>query len=135
MAQAANKQTPKQQGFPAVYLNEDGSKFFPPGADARAKSDLIHAFHGWDNPHAKHQFTQEEAAKLLAARGWNGHAIKAADARQAKLDREKAKAATRATAAKSKAASKKAKASDEVQPDPKPAAKPKGTSRRLRPVA
>lgn len=124
-AKKTQKITARDQGFPEVYLGEGGN--FKPGYDARAKTDLIHAAEGWDNPSALHKFSPEEAASLIAKRHWNGHRLKSREAREAKLAREAKRKAEKVTAAKKRATAKKEtarkvepKTTNEVTPDPKP---------------
>lgn len=124
-AKKTQKVTAKEQGFPEEYLGEGGN--FKPGYDARAKTDLIHAAEGWDNPDALYVFTPEDAAVLIAKRHWNSHRLKAREAREAKLARQSKREAEKAAAAKKQAAAKKATrrvepktGANEVTPDPKP---------------
>lgn len=138
MAAKKTTVTPKSQGIPAVYLNEDGSKFVP-GKDASLKRDLIAAIDGLDNPNALHTFTEQEAAKILAARDWNDWLVKSRKGREAKAARAKAKAETRKAKVKDEVAAKReAKAETtttdaavEVQPDPKPAPRQRGRGRKV----
>jgi hypothetical protein len=135
----AKTPTPQEQGVPAVYLNEDGSKF-KPGSDASLKRDLIAAIDGLDNPKALHTFDEQTAAKILAARGWNDWLIKSRKNRESKAAREKAKSEAKAAKTKAQVAAKKtaakaeapATSSDttEVKPDPKPERKARTGGRR-----
>lgn len=136
----AKKITPKDQGVPAVYLNEDGSKFRP-GADASLKRDLIAAIDSLENPNGLHTFEEGEAAKILAARDWNDWLIKSRKGREAKAAREAAAVQKKAEREKANAAAKKAKATKaakadapadttEVKSDPKPTRKARGARTR-----
>lgn len=128
----AKSPTPKEQGVPAIYLNEDGTKFIP-GRDASLKRDLIAAIDGLENPNALHAFDATEAAKILAARGWNEWLLKSRKNREAKAARTKAKAEAKAAKVKDEVAAKRAAktaattadSSGEAKPDPKPERKPR----------
>lgn len=136
----AKKETAKDQGFPDVYLGENGN--FKPGMDARAKSDLVSAFLGQESKGALAEFTKAQAKKLLEKRDWMVWVEK----RQASTERKAEKAAEK------KAAAAKAKANgtgdgavteetvagieaehnaendadfDQVKPDPKPERAPR----------
>lgn len=63
--------TPKEQGFPEVYLAETGK--FKPGYDAKAKSDLVASALGLSKPDKLHRFTKEKAQELISLRGWDGY--------------------------------------------------------------
>jgi hypothetical protein len=133
MAKTA-KITPKDQGVPAVYLNEDGTKFVP-GRDASLKRDLIAAIDSLDNPKGLHTFTEQEAAKILAARDWNDWLVKSRKGREAKATREAAASQKKAARVKKstqekKAAARTQKDNCDVTPDPKPASKPRGARTR-----
>ncbi len=143
MAAAKPKtKTPLEQGVPAAYLNEDGSKFTP-GADATYKSDAFktilyheHGFTDIDLTTRRVDIDLADAKRIVSERGWNDLFVKSLKAAEAKVARAAAKAADKASKVKEKAASKKAKASkakaapadapadvatgDDVTPDPKP---------------
>lgn len=135
--------TPKEQGFPAVYLNEDGSKFIP-GGDAQAKSDLVktvlHGEHGYtdiDLSARRAEISLDQAKKLLAARGWNEWVLKALRSRESKAAKDKATSEAKAAKVKDEVAAKRnakaaAESNDDVKPDPKP--EPKARARRSRKV-
>jgi hypothetical protein len=114
MADGTPKETAKDQGFPEVYLNENGG--FKIGADARAKSDLVASVLGLitkDNMgDAKHLFTPAEAEKLLAKRGWTGFLDRKREIVSAKAKAEESRAKEREAAATAKAAEKAAKAQE-----------------------
>lgn len=139
--------TPAEQGVPAVYLNADGTKFIP-GKDASLKRDLIAAIDGLENPNALHTFTEQEAAKILAARDWNDWLVKSRKNREAKAAREKAKSEAKAAKVKDEVAAKRAaktaktetaepkgdirdRSSTVVKPDPKPERKPRTGGRKV----
>ena len=133
----ADKKTPKptalEQGFPAIYLANDGAgPNFKPGGDAQAKSDLVNTMIDRDLDKRRHAFTKAEAQKLITARGWESHVEKgqasvlAAAARAEKKKAEtKAKTASKRTAAKATTVKKDGE-TVEVTPDPKPVRKPRG---------
>lgn len=133
-----SKSTAKDQGFPSVYLADNGN--FKVGMDAAAKGDMVSALVGQKKKDARYDFTTPEglklAQKLIDARGWQGFVTK----RQAKIEADKAKAekakADKAAAKKTpaKATATKAKTGTEttgdVTPDPKPAPR-KRTGRKV----
>jgi colicin import membrane protein len=127
------KETAKDQGVPAVYLNEAGN--FRIGMDARLKSDLVNAALKIESAEALHSFTPAQAEKLLKARGWMkfldrkkeiiaAKEQKAAEAAKVKEERareraaEKEKKAAEKAEAKAKAdAEKEAKAAEKKAAD------------------
>lgn len=129
MASKTTKTTAKDQGFPSVYLADNGN--FKPGLDASAKSDLVASYLGGKGK--RHTFSKEEAKKLLDLRGWFPFVAK----REASIEAEKARKAKAAKKAKENAASKKETGAGtggngEVTPDPKPTSKPKPRGGRVR---
>lgn len=120
------KPTPADQGVPAQYLNDDGSKFLT-GMDARLKSDLIASITGeitTAEPGAsKHVFDEETARSILEARDWTGFldrklailetkAAKKAEAAKAREVREREQAEAKAKKAADAAEAKAAKAAE-----------------------
>lgn len=136
-AKKTSKPTAKDQGFPAVYLADNGN--FKPGYDASAKSDLIAAVLGLDQSKCRHKFTAAEAQKLIEARGWQGFVAtkrriieeKAAKAKKASEEKAAAAKAKADEKAKAKTEAKPDADANEVTPDPKPAAKPRGRGRKV----
>lgn len=120
--------TPKEQGVPEIYLNADGTKF-KPGADASLKRDLIAAIDRLDNPKALHTFDEQTAAKILAARNWNDWLVKSRKNRETQAARAAAKTEAKKAKVKDEVAAKRTATggTTEVQPDPKPARKPRGS--------
>lgn len=123
------KATAKSQGFPEVYLAENGN--FKPGYDARAKSDLINAVLGIDDGKALHKFSVALAQKLIDARDWGSFLERkqaiveekaAAKAKKAeeKAEAEKVKAAEKAAKGTASTAAPAADKGTKGGPDPKP---------------
>jgi hypothetical protein len=142
--------TPKEQGVPAEYLNEDGTKFTP-GADATFKSDAFktilyheHGFTDIDLSTRRVDIALEDAKRIVSERGWNDLFIKSLKSAEAKVARALAKAADKKAKVKDEVAAKrKAKAKTEAtevapvdeteaKPDPKP--ERKARSSRVRKV-
>lgn len=123
------RQTAREQGFPEVYLGENGN--FRPGLDASAKSDLVESYLGGKGK--RHTFTKEEAKRLLDLRGWFPYVAKRqaaieADAKRKQAKADKAKEAAAAKKADAKPAAKPT-AKGEAKPDPKPANKRRSTAK------
>jgi hypothetical protein len=74
------KVTARDQGVPAVYLNDE-SGTFKPGYDAKLKSDLINAVLGSG---VLHVFTEKDALAILESRGWMPMLEKSREARAKK---------------------------------------------------
>jgi len=108
---ASKKPTPRDQGFPDVYLSESGK--FRIGMDARAKSDLVASVVGDITPedlgNALHCFTEDEAVKLLEARGWTGFLERKQQILAEKTAAKEARAKEREEAARVRAAEKEKK--------------------------
>jgi len=103
------KTNAKDQGFPEVYLGENGN--FRPGMDARAKSDLVDAVLGLEpSAAALHAFTEEEAKGLIASRGWQSFVAAKKKIVEAKAAKAAARAAEKEAREKERAEAKAAKA-------------------------
>lgn len=107
------KETAKDQGVPAVYLNEAGN--FRIGMDARLKSDLVAAALEIEQPESLHSFTVKEANALLKKRGWQRFLDRKKELLAAKAERQKEAAEAKETRARERAAEKEQKAAEKAE--------------------
>lgn len=132
------KVTPKDQGVPAEYLNDEGTAF-KIGMDARLKSDLVNSALGLitksDPGESKHVFSEKEAVALLEKRGWTHFLDRKRDLEKEKAEKKakaqaerEAKAKEKAEEKERKAAEKKA-AADAKKSDSKSSSKKGGSSK------
>lgn len=105
------KENAKDQGFPDVYLAENGN--FRTGMDARAKSDLINSALGLitkENPGAAlYVFEEDEAMELIKKREWESFYERKQEIVEAREKEKAANAEKREAEARERAAAKEKK--------------------------
>lgn len=106
------KETPAEQGVPAVYLNPENGNFRT-GMDARLKSDLVNSALGLiteANPGAAlHVFDEDTALEILKKRDWTSFLDRKREIVEAREASKKANAEKREAEARERAVEKERK--------------------------